>query len=116
LNIRNADIHKAADFIGVGEDAQRYRRLVRSGSAPDVHNEPRIRDPDVPGRTLAVASAQNAAAEDLFIEISRSIDIGDGDKKRETLEQNAQTVKMVEVRVRRRRALAARRPWPFPER
>jgi hypothetical protein len=37
----------------------------------------------VPGRTLAVASAQNATAEDLFIEISGSIDVGDGDKKRD---------------------------------
>jgi hypothetical protein len=83
LNIRNANIHKAADSIRVGEDAQRYRRLVRGGSAPDVHNEPRIRDLDVPGRTLAVASAQNATAEDLFIEISGSIDVGDGDKKRD---------------------------------
>jgi hypothetical protein len=81
LNIRDANIHKAADFIRVGGDAQRYRRLVRGGPAPDVHNEPRIPDLDVPGRTLAVASAQNAAAKDLFIEISRAIDVGDGDKK-----------------------------------
>jgi hypothetical protein len=81
LDIRNANIHKAADFIRVGEDAQRYRRLVRSGPAPDVHNEPRIRDLNVPGRTLGIASAQYAATEDLFIEISRSIDVGDGDKK-----------------------------------
>src|ERR1700683_3164668 len=81
LNIRNTNIHKAADFIRVGERAQRYRRLIRGGPAADVHNEPRIRDLDVPGRTLAIASAQNAAAEDLFIEISRSIDVGDGDKK-----------------------------------
>ena len=34
-----------------------------------------------PDRTLAVASAQNAAAKDLFIEISRSIYVSDGDKK-----------------------------------
>jgi hypothetical protein len=81
VNIRNANIHKAVDFILVGKDAKRYRRLVRRGAAPDVHNEPRIRDLKVPGRTLAVASAQNAAAEDLFIEISRSIDVSDGDKK-----------------------------------
>src|SRR5580704_4035479 len=81
MNIRNADIHQAADFIRLGEDAQRYRRLVRGGPAPDVHNEPRIRDLNVSGRTLAVASTQNAAAEHLFVEISRSIDVGDGDKK-----------------------------------
>ena len=52
-------------------------------SAPDIHNEPRIRDLNVPGRTLAVAPAQNAAAEYFFIEISRSIDVGNGDKKRD---------------------------------
>src|SRR5580692_9552376 len=81
LNICNANIHKTVDFIRVCYDAQRYRRLIRGGPAPDVHNEPRIRDLNVPGRTLAVASAQNAATEDLFIEISRSIDVSDGDKK-----------------------------------
>jgi hypothetical protein len=81
LNIRNSNIHKAADFIRVGEDVQRYRRLIRGGPAPDVHNEPRIRDQNVPGRTLDIASAQNAAAEDLLIEICGSIDVSDGDKK-----------------------------------
>ena len=81
MNIRHTDIHKAVDLVRVGEDAQRYGRLVRGGPAPDVHNEPRIRDQNVPGRTLAVASAQNAAAKDLFIEISRSIYVSDGDKK-----------------------------------
>jgi hypothetical protein len=34
----------------------------------------------VPRRTLAVASAENAAAEDLLIKISRSVDVGDGDE------------------------------------
>jgi hypothetical protein len=81
LNIRNANIYEATDFVRVGGNAQRYRRLVRGGPAPDVHNEPRIGDLNVPGCTLAVASAQNAAAEDLFVEISRSIDVGDGNKK-----------------------------------
>jgi hypothetical protein len=81
LNIRNANIHKAADFIGVGEDIQRYRRLVRGGSAPDVYDEPGIRDLNVPGSTLAVASAQDAAAENLIIELGRSIDVSDGNKK-----------------------------------
>src|SRR5271170_3505795 len=80
LNIRNADIHKAADLIRVGGDAERYCRLIRSGPAPDVDNEPRIRDLNVPRRTLAIASAQNATAEDPFIEIGRSVDVGDGDK------------------------------------
>src|ERR1700688_2193622 len=81
LNIRNTNIHKAADFIRVGEGAQRYRRLIRGGPAAEVHNEPRIRDLEVPGPALAVAAAQNAAAEDLFIEIIRSIDVGDGNKE-----------------------------------
>jgi hypothetical protein len=35
----------------------------------------------MPRPTLAIASAQNSTTEDLFIEISRSIDVGDGDKK-----------------------------------
>src|SRR6202140_2482219 len=35
LDIRNADIHKAVDLIGVG-DAERYRRLVGCRPAPDV--------------------------------------------------------------------------------
>jgi hypothetical protein len=30
--------------------------------------------------TLDIASAQNAAAEDLFIKISRSVNVGDGDE------------------------------------
>jgi hypothetical protein len=29
---------------------------------------------------LAVASAHNAVAEDLFIKIGRSVDVGDGDE------------------------------------
>ena len=78
MNIRNADIQEAADLIRVGRDVERYRRLVRGGPAPDVDNQPGIRDLNVPRRTLAVASAQNAAAEDLFIKIGRSVDVGDG--------------------------------------
>jgi hypothetical protein len=69
LNIRNADIQEAADLI-----------LVRGGPAPDVDDQPSIRDLNVPRRTLAVASAENAAAEDLLIKISRSVDVGDGDE------------------------------------
>jgi hypothetical protein len=80
LNICNADIHKAADLIRVGQDAERYRRLIGGRAAPDVDNEPRIRDLNMPRCTLAVASAQNAAAEDFFIEASRSVDVGDGEK------------------------------------
>jgi len=50
------------------------------GPASDVDDQPSIRDLNVPRRTLAVASAQNAAAEDLFIRISRPVDVGDGDE------------------------------------
>ena len=80
MNIRNADIQEAADLIRVGGYAKRYRRLVWGGPAPDIDNQPRIRDLNVPRRALAVSSAQNAAAEDLFIKISRSVDVGDGDE------------------------------------
>ena len=80
MNIRNTNIHKAADFIRVGGDVEGYRRLVRGWATPDVHNEPGIRDLGVPGRALAVASAENAATKNLFVEISRSIDVGDNDK------------------------------------
>src|SRR5580700_6423809 len=82
LNIGNADIHKTADLIRVG-DPERYRRLVGGRPAPDVDKEPHIRDLNVPGRAAAVASAQNATAEDRFIEASRSFDVGDGEKVRD---------------------------------
>jgi hypothetical protein len=39
-----------------------------------------MRDLNVPRRTLAAASAENAAAEDLLIKISRWVDVGDGDE------------------------------------
>ena len=53
-NTPQVDVHsEVADFFG--GDAERYRRLVRGGPAPDVDNEPRIRDLNVPRRTLAVA-------------------------------------------------------------
>ncbi len=32
------------------------------------------------GRAVAVASAQNAASEDRFVESSRPVDVGDGEK------------------------------------
>ena len=47
LNICNADIHEAVDCIGVGGDAERYRWFVGCRAAPDVDNEPRVRDLDV---------------------------------------------------------------------
>ena len=80
MNIRNADIHKAADLIRVGEGAKRYRRLVGGRPAPDVDEEPSIRDLNVRRRAIAVASAQNATAEDLLIEAGRPVDVGNGEK------------------------------------
>jgi hypothetical protein len=76
---RNADIHKAVDVIRVG-NAEGYRRLVGSRTAPDVDKEPRIRDLNVRRRAAAVASAQNATPEDRFVKSSRSFDVGDGEK------------------------------------
>jgi len=49
-------------------------------AASDVDDLSSIRDLNVPRRSLAVASAENAAAEDLLIKISRSVDVGDGDE------------------------------------
>ena len=65
LNIRHAEIHKAVDVIRIG-NAERYRRLIRGRPAPNVQNHPDIRELKVP-RRVAVAQAQNASAEDLFI-------------------------------------------------
>src|SRR5580698_2874507 len=79
LDIRNADIHKAVDLIRVG-DAERHRRLVGGGPAPDVDKEPGIRELNIRRRAVAVACAQNATAEDLLIEASRPADVGDGEK------------------------------------
>src|SRR5215472_5192473 len=50
-------------------------------TAPDVDNEPRVGDLDIPRRAAAVASAQNATSEDLFVKSSRSFDVGDGEKE-----------------------------------
>jgi hypothetical protein len=50
LNIRNAYIHKAADPIRVGEDAKRYRRIIRGRTATDVEKLPRVCDLDIRGR------------------------------------------------------------------
>src|SRR5271168_4445707 len=80
MNICNADIHKAADFIGVGGDAERYRWFVRCRTTPGVDEQPRVRDLDVPWRAAAVASAQNATSEDRFVKSKRSLDVGDGEK------------------------------------
>src|SRR5271170_2000147 len=82
LNIRNAEIHKAVDVIRIG-DAERYRRLIRGRPASNVPNHPDIRKLKVPWR-VAVTQAQNASAEDLFVVASRSLDVGDGEKMRDT--------------------------------
>jgi hypothetical protein len=54
--------------------------FVVPGEASSSRRPKSIRDLNMPRRTLGVASAQNAAAEDLFIRISRSVDVGDGDE------------------------------------
>src|SRR5271154_4169084 len=79
FNIRDANIHKAVDVIRIG-DAERYGRLVGSRPASDVDQEPRVRDLKVHGRAAAIASTQYATVEDLFIEASRSVHVGDGEK------------------------------------
>ncbi len=66
----------------VGGDTERHRWLIGGRPAPDIDNQPRVRDLNVPRRALAIASAQNAATEDLLIKIDRSIDVGDGDEMR----------------------------------
>src|SRR4030095_13788321 len=78
LNIRDAEIHKAVDVIRV-RDAERYRRLIRRRPAPNVQNHPDIRELKVP-RRVAVAQAQNAGTEDLFVVAGRSRDVGGGDQ------------------------------------
>src|SRR5262249_31577883 len=60
--------------------AERYRWFCGCRTAPDVDNEPRVRDLDVPRRAAAVASAENATSEDRFVKSSRSFDVGDGQK------------------------------------
>jgi hypothetical protein len=74
---RIADI---APYLAVLWDRLRHRRLVRGGPASDVEDQPSIRDLNVSRRTPPVASAENAAAEDLLIQTSRSVDFGDGDE------------------------------------
>src|SRR5215467_1001181 len=81
VNIRNAEIHKAVDVIRIG-DAERYRRLVRSGPTPNVQNHPEIRKLKVRG-CVVVTQAQNASAEDLFVVASRSLDVSYGQKMRD---------------------------------
>jgi hypothetical protein len=79
MNICNADIHKAVDMVRVG-DAKRYRRLVGSRASSDIEKEPGICNLNVRRGPIAIACAQNLAAEDCFVVVSRSADIGDGKK------------------------------------
>src|SRR5262249_55967079 len=67
----------------IGGDAERYCWFVRCPTAPDVDDEPRVRDPEVPRRAPAVASAQNYPSEDRLVKSKRSFDVGDGDKVRD---------------------------------
>src|SRR5208282_1449209 len=82
MNVRHAEIHKAVDVIRVG-DAERYRRLIRSRPAANVQNHPDIRKLKV-RRCIAVTHGQNAGAKDLFVVASRSFEVGDGEKTRDT--------------------------------
>jgi len=81
LNVRDTEVQKAAEEIRVG-NAERYRRLVLCRAASYVHNHPDIRELKVPGR-VAVAQAQNASAEDLFVVTSRSLDVLHREKVRD---------------------------------
>ena len=78
LDIRNAEIHKAADVIRVG-DAECYRRLVGCRPAANVKNHPDVRKLKV-RRRVAVTHAQNARAEDLFVVVGLPLEVGDGEK------------------------------------
>src|SRR3984885_9099219 len=80
MNIGNADIHEAADQIGIGGDAERDRWFVGRRTTPGIDEEPGVRDLDVPRRAFAVAPAQNATSEDRFVKSKRSLDVGDGEK------------------------------------
>jgi hypothetical protein len=48
--------------------------------ASDIDDQPGIRDLNVPGRALAVTSAENVSAANLFVKICRSVDVGDSDE------------------------------------
>src|SRR5580698_15845 len=63
LNLRDADIHEAAHLIGVGRNAEYHRRLVRRRTAARIDDQPGVGDLQIAGRALAVAAADNAAAE-----------------------------------------------------
>lgn len=79
MNIRNANIHEATNFIGVGRRSERYRWFVRCRTAPHIENEPNICDFDI-RRCVPVASADNLATKDRFIELNGSLEIGHSEK------------------------------------
>src|SRR5580698_2250997 len=83
MNIGNADIHKAADGIGGGGNAERHRWFIGCGTPAEVDDEPRVCDLDEPRRALVVAHGHNAAAEYLFVKSSRPFDVGNGNKARD---------------------------------
>ena len=74
---------KLLNEFGAGRNVERYGRLVRCRTATDVDNEPSVRDLKVSRRAAAVASAQNAAAENPFVKSKRSFDVGDSEKVRD---------------------------------
>src|SRR5215831_10905930 len=65
--------------MGVG-DAECYRWFFGGRTSPDVDDELRVCELDVPRRTAAVASAQNATFENRFVKSNRSFDVGNGEK------------------------------------
>jgi len=81
MNIRDAEIHKTVDVIRVG-DTEGYRRLIRGRAAANVQNHPDIRKLNV-ARRVAIAEAQNASSEYLFVVASRPLDVADGEKERD---------------------------------
>src|SRR5580693_953717 len=83
LNIGNADIHEAADLIGIGGNAEHCLWLVGCRTAPDINDEPHVRELEVARRTLGVASAQNATTEHLLVKSKRALDVCDDHKMRD---------------------------------
>ena len=65
-DIGDAQIKEATYSVQIWQRFKDGLRLVGSAAAVAVDNQPSIRDLNVHRSTLAVASAQNAAAEDLF--------------------------------------------------
>jgi hypothetical protein len=75
LNVGYADIHEAADLIGVRRSPERYGRFVGCWTSPNVDDEPRVCDSDI-GRCIPIASAHDFSSEDLLVEFDGSFDVG----------------------------------------